>query len=75
MNNKQFLTELFTDEEFSNHGLRHPRFWHYVKQFIIVEAITVLLMSAYIEIGHDRGWKRADVWYTCIHTHHHFPWQ
>ena len=75
MNNKQFLTELFTDEELKNHGLRHPRFWHFVKQFVIVEIITVLLMAAYIEIGHDKGWKRADVWYTCLHTHKHFPWQ
>ena len=48
---------------------------HFVKQFIIVEVITVLLTVAYIEIGHDKGWKRASTWYTCIHTHHHFPWQ
>lgn len=38
-------------------------------------AITDILMFGYIEFGHDRGWKRADVWYTCIHTHNHFPWQ
>lgn len=72
---KEYLVEAFDGENINNHGLRHPRFWHYVKIFTIVEIITVLLMSAYIEIGHDKGWKRADVWYTCTHTHHHFPWQ
>lgn len=34
-----------------------------------------MLMAAYIEIGYDKGWKRADVCYTCLHTHKHFPWQ
>lgn len=72
---KEYLIEAFDGEDIRNHELHHPCFWHYVKQFVIVEATTVLLMVAYIEIGHDKGWKRADVWYTCIHTHKHFPWQ
>lgn len=72
---KEYLIELFEYENKSDPELRHPRFWHFVKQFIIVEVITVLLTVAYIEIGHDKGWKRASTWCTCIHTHHHFPWQ
>lgn len=71
---KEYLIEVFDGEDICNYELRHPRFWHYVKQFIIVEIITVLIMTAYIEIGHDKGWKRAEVWYTCLHTHIHFPW-
>lgn len=72
---QDYLIEAFEGENISNQELRHPRFWHYVKQLIIAEAITVLLMAAYIEIGHERGWKRADTWHTCLHTHKHFPWQ
>lgn len=72
---KEYLIEAFGGEDIRNHELRHPRFWHYVKQFVIVETITVILTMAYIEVGHDKGWKRADVWYTCLHTHKHFPWQ
>lgn len=72
---KEYLVEAFEGEDICNYELRHPRFWHYVKQFIIVEIITVLIMTAYIEIGHNKGWNRAAVWYTCLHTHKHFPWQ
>ena len=72
---KEYFIELFEYDNKSNQELRHPRFWHFVKQFIIVELVTMMLMAAYIKIGHDQGWKRASAWYTCIHTHHHFPWQ
>lgn len=72
---KEYLIEAFDGDDIRNHELRYPRFWHYVKLFVIVEAITVLLIAAYIEIGHEKGWKRADVWYTCLHTHKHFLWQ
>lgn len=72
---KEYLIEAFDGEDIRNHELCYPRFWHYVKLSVIVEAITVLLMAAYIEIGHDRGWNRAEVWYTCLHTHKHYPWQ
>lgn len=41
MNNKQFPKELFTDKDPCNHGLRHPNFLHFVKQFVIVEIITI----------------------------------
>lgn len=72
---KEYLIETLDGEDIRNCELRHPRFWHYVKQFIIMEIIIVLFMAAFIEIGHDKGWKRAEVWYTCVHTHQHFPWQ
>lgn len=75
MNVKQFLIELFTDENLQNYKPRHPRVLHFMKHFVIVELLTVAMMAAYIEIGHDRGWNRAEVWYTCLHTHKHFPWQ
>ena len=71
---KEYFIELFEYDNKSNQELRHSRFWHFVKQFIIVELVTIMLMAAYIKIGHDKGWKRASTWYTCIHTHHHFPW-
>ena len=75
MDIKSALKEIFNDEEALNYKTTHSRFWHMVRNFLICCAICDLLMIAYIEIGHDKGWKRADVWYTCIHTYHHFPWQ
>lgn len=72
---KEYLIGTFVGNAIRNHGSRHPHFLHYVRRFIIMEAIIVLLMAAYVEIGHDKGWKRADVWYTCLRTHKHFPWQ
>jgi len=44
-------------------------------KYLIAQVLVAVMMFAYIELGHDKGWMRADVWYTCIHTHHHFPWQ
>ena len=75
MNIKSFLEEIFNDEEIQNYKPRYSRFWRVLRSFIICCVISTFLMIAYIEIGHNKGWKRADVWYTCIHTHHHFPWQ
>lgn len=75
MNIKSFLTEIFNDEEIQNYKPRYPRFWRVIRNFIICCVISNILTIAYIEIGHNKGWKRADVWYTCIHTHHHFSWQ
>lgn len=75
MNIKQALVEVFNDKELLDYKPKHPRFWHFVKHFIIAEILVTILTIAYIEIGHDKGWKRADKWYTCIHTHQHFPWQ
>ena len=75
MNIKSFLTEIFNDEEIQNYKPRYKRFWRVIRNFIICCVISNILMIAYIEIGHNKGWKRADVWYTCIHTHHHFLWQ
>lgn len=75
MNFKESMQKLFEDEELTNYKPKRPRFWQIVRNFIICCAITDMLMIGYIEFGHDRGWKRADAWYTCIHTHNHFPWQ
>ena len=75
MNIKSFLEQVFTDEDLQNYKPNHPRFWHYLKVYIICCAITTFLTIGYVEIGHDKGWNRADTWYTCLHTHHHFPWQ
>jgi len=75
MNIKETIMEIFNDEEAFNYKPKHPRLWRFIKQLIIVQTLVVAMTVAYIEFGHDRGWKRADVWYTCIHTHHHFPWQ
>lgn len=72
---KEYLIETFNGEDVRGYNLHHPLFWQFVMKFIIIQALTVALMTAYIEIGHDKGWKRADVWYTCLHTHQHFPWQ
>lgn len=46
-----------------------------IVHYLIIQLLVIAATIAYIEIGHDKGWKRADVWYTCLHTHHHFPWQ
>jgi len=50
-----------------------------LKTILIHYWFTVIFISVatffYIEVGHNSGWKRAAEWYTCIHTHHHFPWQ
>ena len=27
---------------------------------------------AYIYIGNEKGWPRAERWYECLTTHHHF---
>ena len=70
MDIKSALKEIFNDEEALNYKTTHSRFWHMVRNFLICCAICDLLMIAYIEIGHDKGWKRANVWYTCLHTHH-----
>jgi len=75
MNVKQIFMEIFNDKELLDFKPKHPRFWRFVNHFIIAQVFVVLIMFAYIELGHDKGWMRADVWYTCIHTHHHFPWQ
>lgn len=42
---------------------------------IIGSILSFVMTMGYIEIGHTYGWERASRWYTCIHTHHHFPWQ
>ena len=70
----EYIREFFIDEEFPDYTPKHPKFWRMMRNFIICCAITNILMFGYIEFGHDRGWKRADVWYTCIHAHNHFPW-
>ena len=72
---KETLIDLFEGEEVKNSELKHKKFWRFMIRFVIIQALCVILMMAYIEIGHDKGWKRADVWYTCLHTHNHFPWQ
>lgn len=72
---KQYLTDIFDNAEDLDYKLKHKRQWIFLVRFAIIELLVVLLMAAYIEIGHDKGWKRADVWYTCLHTHKHFPWQ
>lgn len=72
---KQALVEIFNDKELLNYEPKHPCLWRFIKHFIIAQALVVAMTYAYIEIGHDRGWIRADVWYTCLHTHNHFPWQ
>ena len=70
MNIKESLSEIFKDEETLNYTPKKMKFWHMVRNFLICCAICDLLMIAYIGFGHDKGWKRADVWYTCLHTHH-----
>lgn len=72
---KLTLIDLFEGEENKNYELKHKKFWRFMIHLLIVQALCVVMMAAYIEIGHDKGWKRADVWYTCLHTHYHFPWQ
>lgn len=72
---KQYLTDIFDNAEDLDYKLKYKRQWIFLVRFAIIELLVVLLMAAYIEIGHDKGWKRADVWYTCLHTHKHYPWQ
>ena len=72
---KQIFIELFEGKDANIQELKHKKFWHFMARFAIAQALCIIMMMAYIEIGHDKGWKRADVWYTCLHSHNHFPWQ
>lgn len=54
---------------------RWPKLKRLLWKYLLIQLIVIVLTIAYVEIGHDKGWKRADAWYTCLHTHHHFPWQ
>lgn len=75
MNVKQTFMDIFNEKDPQDYKPKHPRFWRFVNHLIIAQVLVAVMMFAYVELGHDRGWMRADVWYTCIHTHHHFPWQ
>lgn len=68
---RQALVELFNYEEILNYKPKHHRFWRFVNHIIIAQTLAVI----YIDVGHDKGWKRADVWYNCLHTHNPFLWQ
>ena len=72
---KQALVEIFKDEELKNNITKHPRILHYLNMYFVCLAVTTFMTIGYVEIGHDKAWPRADRWYTCLHTHHHFPWQ
>ena len=54
---------------------RLPRLKSVILHYLIALLFTTAVTLTYIEIGHDKGWPRAEVWYTCLYTHHHFPWQ
>jgi len=75
MNLKAFFVELFDDEELKDYKPKHPRFWHILKVFICSCIATTIMMLVYIEIGHDKGWPRAEQWYTRLYANYNAPWQ
>lgn len=54
---------------------RLPMLKSVILHYLIAQLLVIAATFAYVEIGHDKGWPRAEVWHTCLHTHHHFPWQ
>ena len=56
-------------------SVKCPKLKKVLVHYLIVQVLVIVVTVAYVEIGHDKGWKRADTWYTCLHTHHHFLWQ
>lgn len=76
MNISKTIQELIVEEVQDDKKISNGAYlWHLPRLFACSFAISVVVMLGYVEIGHDKGWKRADIWHTCLHTHHHFPWQ
>ena len=76
MNNK-FIGIIYQIAKFAGtlSGRYSGRFKVLVFHYMIVQLLVIAAAIVYVEIGHDKAWPRADRWYTCLHTHHHFPWQ
>ena len=44
---KEYFIELFEYDNKSNQELRHPRFWHIIKQLIILHFDSTILICFY----------------------------
>lgn len=76
MSTKQFLTAFIDSSNGrSKSQQNHRSFQYYMGRFLMNLVIVTALILCYVEIGHNKDWYRAEKWYTCLHTHHHFFWQ
>ena len=72
MNIKSSLGRGLHDEDLQNDKPRHSRCRHYLKVYVICCAVSAFLAVGYAEMGHDKGWNRAESWYARLHTHPFF---
>lgn len=69
---KEILQEFLHEEEPQDPKL--SKILCFMKMYIICWLLSVLIIFSYAEIGHAKGWQRAEKWHTYLHTYKFIPW-
>jgi len=64
---KEFFAELFSGLE-QPHKDWKERAKHLCWLWLLTLVVNTIILIGYIEVGHDKGWPRAERWYERIHS-------